>query len=323
EYRNKMSLVVDHRENSTGFGFYKQRSHDIVPITHCPIVQPALNDSIRALIELRADAQAAQAFQSARHVVGRASLSSQENIVAITTPARDRNIESLSAAMLQRFPHAAGIVESYDLRSENAILGRRIRTTAGKESIEETVGGLRFKLSAGSFFQVNIEILERIFDALALPAEKSRRIVDLYCGSGTFALHFARHACEVFGVEENARAISEARDNAELNSLTDRVTFEVGRVEDVLLKPSGSKKLHAADAVFLDPPRKGVEARALSAIAEAGVASIWYLSCDPATLARDLKFLLPKGYRLDGVQPIDMFPQTGHIESLAFLSREK
>ena len=321
EYRNKMSLIVDHRNDSTGFGFYKQRSHDVVPIDHCPIVQPALNRLIGALIDVRRDSTTAPAFQAARHVVSRTSLRSRQNIVAITTPEPDAAVASLSQTLKERLPSTAGIVESFGLHNDNAILGRRVRVVAGRDSIEEVVGSLRFKISPRSFFQVNIEILERIFEALKSLATGTREIIDLYCGSGAFALFFASLGCTVFGVEENAIAVDEARENALANSLAERVQFRRGRVEDVVTEPAIRKRLQSAGAVFLDPPRRGTDARVLTAIAEARVASVWYLSCDPATLARDLKLLLPKGYRLSGVQPFDMFPQTGHIESLAVVSR--
>ncbi|MBV8728097.1 MAG: 23S rRNA (uracil(1939)-C(5))-methyltransferase RlmD, partial [Candidatus Eremiobacteraeota bacterium] len=262
-----------------------------------------------------------RAFANARHVVARTSIATGENIIAITRaqPAQER--QQISSHMLERLPNAAGLAESFDLSSANAILGRKTRTLAGSDSIEEVVGGIRFRISASSFFQVNIEILERIFEAIRPLAAQSQSVFDLYCGSGAFALCFAKSGCEVFGIEENAGAVDEARCNATLNELSERVQFRRGRVDEVLQEPAIRKRLPTIDAVFLDPPRKGSDPRTLTAIAEAKVRSIWYLSCDPATLARDLKLLLPKGYRLTNVQPFDMFPQTGHVESLALLSR--
>ena len=318
-YRNKMALVVDRSNN--GFGFYKQRSHDIVPIGHCPIVQPSLDRCIASLLDLRSDPQTTGAFADARHVVARTSRATGQNVVTITGSRPSETRRKLASTLFDRLPNTAGFSESFDLSSENAILGRKKRILAGSESIEEIVGGIRVKVSAGSFFQVNIEILECIFDAIRPLAAQAHRIFDLYCGSGAFALCFAKAGCHVLGIEENATAVDEARRNAALNELGARPEFRCGRVDEVLREPATAKALRAVDAVFLDPPRKGSDPRTLSAIAEAGVASVWYLSCDPATLARDLKFLLPKGYRLNSVQPFDMFPQTGHVESLALLSR--
>ncbi len=323
EYRNKMALVVDHPNHATGFGFYKQRSHDVVPIDRCPIVQPALNRTIENLIALRRDPKTSPAFETAKHVVARTSLATKQNVIALTTRQPAESLEALSETLYRRLPATAGLIESFDLPSENAILGRRSKSLAGNDSIEEIVGGLRFRISTRSFFQVNVEILERIFEVIAPLAENARKVFDLYCGSGAFALWFAKFGCAVFGIEENASAIEEARKNAGLNDVASRIEFQRGRVEDVLAQPTVKERLQAADAVFLDPPRKGTDPRVLEAIAAAGVGSVWYLSCDPATLARDLKLLLPKGYRLVSVQPFDMFPQTGHVESLAVLSQVK
>jgi 23S rRNA (uracil1939-C5)-methyltransferase len=180
---------------------------------------------------------------------------------------------------------------------------------------------VRYRVSAGSFFQVNVEIVGRIFAFLEPELGRPRRIVDLYCGAGTFSLFFAQHGCDVFGIEESAQAVDEAAANAALNGLAERVTFRTGRVEEIAGSDEGRAVLAGAAVAFLDPPRKGSDEATLGAIAAAGVPDIWYLSCDPATLARDLKFLAAKGYVLGVVQPFDMFPQTGHVEALVTLRR--
>jgi 23S rRNA (uracil1939-C5)-methyltransferase len=223
---------------------------------------------------------------------------------------------------MRHLPGIVGITNSFDLSSQNAILGRKHTLLHGVAQIEEAIGGVRYRVSAGSFFQVNVEIVGRIFEfmrpALAVP----RRIVDLYCGAGTFSLYFAKLGSEVLGVEENPQAIAEARENAALNEIEGSVRFMCGRVEEAVRRGEAREKLRGAQAVFLDPPRKGSDEVTLGAVADAGVPNIWYLSCDPATLARDLKFLAAKGYRLGAVQPFDMFPQTGHIETLVTLYRD-
>jgi 23S rRNA (uracil1939-C5)-methyltransferase len=148
---------------------------------------------------------------------------------------------------------------------------------------------------------------------------RKRKIVDLYCGAGTFSLFFAKHGSEVYGIEESSQAIAEANGNAQLNGLQDLVRFRSGRVEQAIHRNEAREALAHAQIVFLDPPRKGSDESTLGAIAAARVPNVWYLSCDPATLARDLKFLAAKGYRFGVVQPFDMFPQTGHVETLVTL----
>jgi 23S rRNA (uracil1939-C5)-methyltransferase len=144
----------------------------------------------------------------------------------------------------------------------------------------------------------------------------------LYCGAGTFAIYFAARGARVVGVEENPAAVREARENAALNAVENQVQFVEGRVEGAVADPHGKKALADAQIVFLDPPRKGSDEATLDAIALAGVPNVWYLSCNPATLARDLAYLAKRGYALGVVQPFDMFPQTGHVETLATLYRQ-
>ena len=321
-YRNKMSLVVEHRGDVPTIGFYQQRSHDIVPIDQCPIVEPQLNEFIGRLNGARLDEDVAGALEPARHVVSRSARATGEAVVTITTSEESPSVAKAAPALLERLPGAVGITNSYGLTSQNAIMGRRHRVLAGRPDIEEVIHGVRYRVSAGSFFQVNVEIVGRIFEFMRHGLDRPRTIVDLYCGAGTFSLFFAKHGCKVYGVEENPQAIVEAEANAAINEAMDKVRFQAGRVEQILRTPEAQEALAAADIVFLDPPRKGSDDVTLTAVAEAKVPYIWYLSCDPATLARDLKFLAANGYRLGVVQPFDMFPQTGHVEALVTLYRE-
>lgn len=321
-YRNKMALVVRHRgpDREPVLGFYRQRSHDVVAIDACPIVMPQLSGYVAALRDGLHVAAAREALKDARHVVARAAVANGEAVVTITSGRESVAARSAAPALLAGLPGAVGVVNSFELSGENAVLGRRSRTIAGRAEIEETIAGIHYRVSAGSFFQVNVEMVARIFDALRPRLRRDARIVDLYCGAGTFALFFATHGCQVFGVEENARAVVEARENARRNGLGSRTAFVAGRAGDVLARNRGRAALENAGAVFLDPPRKGSDEATLSAIAAARVPQVWYLSCDPATLARDLKFLTAKGYALGSVQPFDLFPQTGHVEALATLT---
>lgn len=321
-YRNKMSLVVEQLAGMSTIGFYQQRSHDLVPIEACPIVTPQLSDYIGRLSRARSAPEIAEALAVTRHVVARSARSSGESVVTLTTARQSAEVARASESLMRVFPGAVGLTNSFEPSSENAIMGRRHRTLVGRSEIEEVLDGVRYRVSAGSFFQVNVEIVARIFDVMRSGLEHPRRIVDLYCGAGTFALFFARHGCQVYGVEESVQAIAEAQGNAALNGLENWARFRSGRVEDVVRTPEAAQAMRQADIIFLDPPRKGSDEVTLGAIAEAKAPYIWYLSCDPATLARDLKFLVANGYRLGIVQPFDMFPQTGHVETLVTLYRE-
>ncbi|MEO9170138.1 MAG: 23S rRNA (uracil(1939)-C(5))-methyltransferase RlmD [Candidatus Baltobacteraceae bacterium] len=321
-YRNKMSLVVDHRGGVPSIGFYRQRSHDVVPIDGCPIVTPQLNDYIDRLNAARTNPETAGIFRPARHIVSRNARATGEAVVTVTTPQLSQEVESAGTALLAQLPGAVGLTNSYELTSANAIVGRRHRLVFGRSEIEEEIAGIRYRVSAGSFFQINVEIVNRIFSFLRPGLQAPRKIVDLYCGAGTFSLYFAKFGCDVYGIEESSQAVLEAQENAALNALEARVRFRAGRVEDAVATPEAKAALEQCEIAFLDPPRKGSDEVTLGALASARIPYIWYLSCDPATLARDLKFLAANGYRPGVVQPFDMFPQTGHVETLVTLYRE-
>lgn len=318
-YRNKMALVVDHASNPPALGFYRQRSHDVVPIEACPIVAPRLDALLGELLKARVAPAFGAVLDAARHLVARAARASGQVVLTITSAAALRDTPGVVEELERELPGVDGVSNSYDLGSANAILGRRYRLLTRESEIEERAGGLRYRFSAGSFFQVNVEMLDAIFSFITPWLAAPGRIVDLYCGAGTFALYFARHGWSVYGIEESARAIAEARANAALNGLQERAVFEAERVEQLVGSGRGAQILREAEVVFLDPPRKGCDESVLRAIGAHRVRNVWYLSCDAATLARDSKYLVSKGYRLDLVQPFDMFPQTGHVETLVRL----
>ena len=315
-YRNKMAVVVDRTRDPAALGFYRQRSHDVVAIDACPVVSPKLNADLIKLDTLRGSQPMRGVLREARHLVARSS-SSGESVVAIATQRSSESARRAAPALMREMPSLAGVTNSFDPSSANAILGRQHRVLAGRDEIEEQIGGIVYRVSSGSFFQVNVEIVGRIFEYLEPRLSTPKKIVDLFCGVGTFALFFAKHGSNVYGIEVSARAVDEALENARRNSLVHAVRFTVGRIEQLAGTPEMGNALGHADVLFLDPPRKGCDERTLEAIARAHAPELWYLSCDPATLARDLKFLVAKGYRLGAVQPFDMFPQTGHVETLA------
>ncbi len=277
---------------------------------------PQLNAHIAKLNESLGRPALAPAFEDALHIVERTAKATDQTVVTFTTTHPSAPLAERAQQLVNTLPGAVGLTNSFDLSSQNAIVGRKHRVLAGEPQIEEQLGGVRYRVSAGSFFQVNVEIVGRIFDFMRPGLDVPRKIVDLYCGAGTFSLFFAKLGSEVLGVEESPHAIDEAKENAALNELTGMARFLSGKVEDLVRRPDVASALSEAQIVFLDPPRKGSDEVTLAAVARSGVPNIWYLSCDPATLARDLKFLASKGYGLGVVQPFDMFPQTGHIETL-------
>ncbi len=326
-YRNKMALVVtgtrtsELEEPRPAFGFYAARTHDVVPIGGCPIVMPQLDRAIRGLWEAAADPATAPAFDGARHVIARVGSSSGEAVLSITTDRASTTLPAYASALAAKLPGTIGISNSFEPPSENAVMGRRNVSVYGSPEMQEEIDGVRFRVSPASFFQVNSEIVGKIFAYLASHVGRAERIIDLYCGAGTFAIFFAKHGARVVGIEENPSAVREAKANAVLDGVQESTLFLNGRVDGTLRSKIGSEALAAANVVFLDPPRKGSDEATLAALVRARVPHVWYLSCNPATLARDLIQLLAGGYRLSAVQPFDMFPQTGHIEAMASLHR--
>ncbi|HTV73925.1 MAG TPA: 23S rRNA (uracil(1939)-C(5))-methyltransferase RlmD [Candidatus Acidoferrales bacterium] len=320
-YRNKMSLVVSQSAQGTEFGFYQPRSHDVVAVHECPIVLPQLDEYIATLWDVAQEPPTRDAFDDAKHVVARVGRSSGEAVLTVTSEKPSRTLAAGARAIAQRLRGLVGLSNSFEPASPNAVIGRKHDLLVGNAGMEEAIDGVRFRVSAGSFFQINSEMVGKIFAFMKPLVVGKPNVVDLYCGAGTFALFFAKAGAQVVGIEENPHAVVEARANAELNAVQSRARFIAGRVERMLRASPGAEALAGAEVVFLDPPRKGSDAATLEAIIEAQVPSVWYLSCNPATLARDLAHLVRGGYQLDLVQPFDMFPQTGHIEALATLHR--
>jgi 23S rRNA (uracil1939-C5)-methyltransferase len=321
-YRNKMSLVVRNDAGATQFGFYVARSHELVPIEGCPVVVPQLDAAIAGLRAAAADVATGPAFADVKHAIMRVGTASGQAVLSLSTERHSTAIAAAAPALAARVPGVAGISNSFEPRNANAVMGRKMAYVWGAREMEEVIEGVRFRVSPASFFQVNSEMVGKIFRFMepGLTAA-GRRIVDLYCGAGTFAIFFAARGAQVVGIEENPAAIREANLNAELNRVTGRARFIAGRVEGTVVAAAGRAALRGADIVFLDPPRKGSDEATLDAIAAAGVDNVWYLSCNPATLARDLRALEAKGYLPGVVQPFDMFPQTGHVETFVTLHR--
>ncbi len=320
-YRNKVALVVGGggEQSPPGLGFFRQRTHELVEIESCPILVPELDEIVGRLHSLRLEERLGALYRVARHFVARASAALGESVLSITTDRESPEVARAAPHLLERLPRVRGIANSFDPASANAVMGREQRTLAGTTTIEETIAGVRYRVSPESFFQVNPGIVAKIFALMRGGLAQPRKIVDLYCGAGTFSLYFAAAGSSVLGIEENPAAVREAEANAELNGLQDRVEFEAARVEEAVDRPEIAARLREAEILFLDPPRKGSDEATLGAVVRARVPNIWYLSCDPATLARDLKFLTSNGYNVGIVQPFDMFPQTGHVETLVTL----
>jgi 23S rRNA (uracil1939-C5)-methyltransferase len=313
-YRNKVTLVTRFTGGAMRLGFYEARSHRVVPIERCPVLLPRLDAAVSQLVRFAADEP--EAFSGVTHVVARASSTSGELVISFNGDKPNKRLGALTGELLARSPALTGVAISWDLAGENAVFGRRQATLWGSPVVREKVAGTTFSFGVASFFQINVATLELIAQRLVDRLAGARRIVDLYCGVGTFSVILGTRGVSSSGVESYAPAVGEAAANAAENGVTN-ASFEHSSVADALAGERGRSLTAGADAVVLDPPRKGCEPEVLTALSANKVPRVLYLSCNPATLARDAKALAASGYRLERVTPFDMFPHTGHVEALA------
>jgi len=327
-YRNKAQVPVGQQNNRIVAGFYEKRSHNIVDLKCCYIQHPA-NDAVVHTVRDILQALGITAYREkehqglVRHILARTSFATGETLVVIVTNGRDLPKKTqLSNALREAIPNLCGIVQNVNVRRGNTILGKEEILLWGRPWLRESLEEMEFHISPRSFFQVNTSQAGRLYKkALQYAALSGKETVfDLYCGIGTISLYLARTAAKVIGVESVAAAVADARNNAALNGITNS-TFYVGAAEMVV--PLLYKEGYRADVVVVDPPRKGCEQTLLETIIKMSPQRIVYISCNPATLARDIKFLAANGFSPTEAQPVDMFPHTCHVETVVLITRVK
>ena len=325
-YRNKASMPVGGERGRAQIGFYAPRSHRIVPVESCLIAREESNQ-VAAVFQRWMEKFQIEPYQEAsrqgliRHIMSRVSRRGQ--VMAVVVAARERvpHERELTAMLLSGVPGLASVYLNINKRGDNVILGPESRLLYGAERLEDTLCGLTYQLSPLSFFQVNPVQTEKLYQ-LALDyagLTGGELAADLYCGAGTISLLLAQKARHVVGIEIVPQAILDAEENARRNGV-ENVEFHAAAAEKLL--PQLVEKGLRPQVVVLDPPRKGCEEAVLAAIAQAAPERVVYVSCDPATLARDAKFLCDHGFQALRCQSVDMFCQTGHVETVVLLSRE-
>ena len=256
-----------------------------------------------------------------RHIMGRVGVHTGEIMVCLVT-AGDMvpHMKDLVQRLRREIPGLTSVVQNINTRHTNVILGPRTRTIYGKDTIHDSIGPLTFHISAQSFFQVNSEQAQRLYEqALAFADLKGKETVaDVYCGTGTITLFLAQKAKQVYGIEIVAPAIRDAVRNARDNHIRN-AQFILG--DAVYKLPELIREGVRPGVIVLDPPRAGCGEPVLQAIARSKPTRVIYVSCNPATLARDLAYLEQYGYQTVKVQPVDMFPRTHHVESVALMTR--
>lgn len=362
-YRNKVQFPVESPQGSTRIlaGYYKQDSHDLVNIKHCP-VQPEPLDRMLEAVKVVCEKHELPAYVETkrkgllRHITARHSFYQNKVLVTLVVNASagegkrheghgkpaesvDLNaMQQIAREIMSAVPEVAGVCLNFNPHAGNKIMGETTLPLAGEPYIVERLKtyradlpsrlqeGLDFRLSSTSFFQVNTtqacRLMELILDAVVREpsafAGRAPLVVDAYAGVGAIALWLSQVASSVIAVEEHPAAVRDGMLNLELNRI-DNVEFREGPVEDVFpdLLAGGLNP----DVLVVDPPRKGLSPRSIESMLELAPLRIVYISCNPATLARDLKVLGINGYKTKQIQPVDLFPQTYHIESVSMLEK--
>ena len=325
-YRNKMQFPAAKTEGKIQIGCYAALTHNVINIDDC-LIQKQANNKIMQVVRQWMQQFNISAYDETtgkgvvRHVMGRAGAKTCEVMAVIVTACYDIPHAGELVTMLKtEVDGLKSIVQNINKKRTNIIMGAKNRVLYGKSTIKDRLGNLKFNISPLSFFQVNSAQTEKLYatalDFAALSGKET--VIDCYCGTGTISLYLAQKARKVYGIEIVEPAIKDANENAKANNIAN-AEFICGdaAVEMPALLKSGVKP----DTVLLDPPRAGCDKKVLAAIAGVKPEKIVYVSCNPASLARDMAFLTENGYKAVKAQPVDMFPMTSHIETVCLLSK--
>jgi 23S rRNA (uracil1939-C5)-methyltransferase len=324
-YRNRALIPLERTETGVlRAGYYRRGSHKIVNMSRCPVLDPRI-DALVAPI--KADLEASgwpvdvnlSGEGGLRHLALRVGQHTGEVLITlVSSHGVLPGLTELAQQWQQRWPEVVGVCLNLQPKASNTVMGPVTETICGRPWLQERFAGQALRIAADTFFQVNTLQAERVVPLLqeGLAPLTGRTIVDAYCGIGTFSLPLAAAGAQVLGLEVHGGSVEQARSNAARNGL-ERALFEEADVASVL-----ASRLQAADGLLLDPPRKGLSDQAIDAIVTTLPSRIAYISCNPATLARDLGLLCQDNrYQLTRVQPVDFFPQTSHVETVALLER--
>lgn len=330
-YRNKVQLPVGLVDGKITIGFFSEKTHEIINVNSCLLLSEE-DDNIIEIIRnwmkkysiLPAKKDGDFCKQGLlRHIMIRKGFKTNEvMIVLVTTDKKINHKDELIDELRLKIKNLKSIIQNINPKDTNLVLGHKCTTLWGEDYISDYIGEYKFNISPLSFFQVNPNQTEVLYNkALEYAQLTGNEIVfDAYCGTGTITLSLSQKAKKVYGVEIVKQAIENAKENAKKNEVTNS-EFYVGKSEEVI--PRMIQDGIKPDIIVVDPPRKGCDIKLLNAIGDAKPKRIVYVSCDPSTLARDLKHLEKLGYETLEVQPVDMFPMTKHIECVAKIEKKQ
>ena len=324
-YRNKAQYPVSQKKGRVYAGFFKAGTHQVVENDRCLILPEEADDVKKIVLDYVNHYQVAAYSEEThkgllRHIyVRRGAVSGQVLVCLVANGKKLPHIEDL-VERLQAVPGFTSLVLSVNTKKGNTVLGDEFITLYGPGYIEDTLCGLTFRLSPRSFYQVNHHQAQRLYEAAISQAQitKGDLVLDLYCGVGTITLAMAKAAGKVIGVEVIEQAVADAKENAQRNGI-ENAEFFCGDAGKAALELEAKGII--PDVIVVDPPRKGLNADTIEALSRMSPRRIVYVSCDPATLARDVALLKEKGYVLQSAQAADLFPRCSHVESVVCLSK--
>ena len=325
-YRNKGIFAVAAQDGAVQCGLFRERSHELIPVDSC-LIQNELSERAAKAVTTFLLSSGIDAYDEAsgkgtvRHVFCRKAVKTADAVVCVVSARGfgDRTL-SLVAAIREACPEASGIVLNINKAKGNTVLSGDFYTLWGRADMTDELCGSVFSISPQAFFQINPPQAEKLYDRALEYAGSGELAFDLYCGAGTISLCLARHYRRVIGAEIVPEAVENARENARTNGIKniEFICADAGKAAEMLAK----RALHP-EAVVVDPPRKGMDEKAIHAIVSMQPDRVVYVSCNPATLARDILRLSSCGYTLQNVTAVDMFPRTSHVETVCCLYHQK
>lgn len=325
-YRNKAQVPVRRVNGQLETGFFRKNSHDLLPIEDFYIQDPVIDQVIVFVRDLlrRFDLKPYDEKEGTglirNLVVRRGHYSGEIMVILVTSRPKIFRVEQLIEQLIKRSPEIVSVMQNINDRNTNAIFGKEWKTLYGQDYISDQMLGNDFQIAGPAFYQVNTEMAEKLYQtAIDFAALKANDVViDAYSGIGTIGLSVAKHVKEVYGVEVIAEAVENSQKNATLNNITN--AHYVCDTAEKAMK-NWLKEGIQPTVILVDPPRKGLTESFIKASAQTGADRIAYISCNVATMARDIKLYQELGYELKKVQPVDLFPQTHHVEAVSLLVR--
>lgn len=326
DYRNKAQIPVREIDGVLETGFFRRNSHQLIPLENYQIQDPVIDKTILVIRNLLRQYKV-KAYDEEnhrgviRHIIVRRGYYTGELMIVLVTRTKDLpHKKELVETILEQLPDTVSLIQNINTKKTNVILGKHSEVLYGEDKYTDTLLGYSFDISHQSFYQVNPLQTEKLYKKALEYAQLTGKetVIDAYSGIGTIAIALSEKAKHVHGIEIVAPAVKNAKKNAEKNKVKN-VTFEVGAAEEVMVEWAEAGR--TADVLVVDPPRKGLDERFIEATLVMQPDRMVYISCNPSTLARDLAILSEGGYQVKKAQPVDMFPQTTHIETVVLLEK--